>query len=361
MVSTNALPNMGGVETHINEVANRLSSAGTEVTVLTTDRSGDLAREEALGNYRVKRWPAYPRSRDYYFSPGLVRNLRPREYDIVHVQGIHALVPPMALAIAQSAGVPTVLTFHTGGHSSVGRGFIRPLHWRLLAPLLRSTTELIAVSEHERQLFAKVLKVPSNEIHLMRNGSDPLPIDDLWAPPDGTPLLVSVGRLERYKGHHRILEAMPAILARRPKAHLVIAGSGPYEGSLRTLADELGVRDHVMIEGFGPDRRSQMGKLIADADVMCLLSEYEAHPVAVMEAVGAGTNALVADTSGLSELGREGIAVAIPLGASPKQIASAVIDLASMPSPSGVAITSWDECALRLSNLYAGILNNSRT
>ena len=58
-----------------------------------------------------------------------------------------------------------------------------------------------------------------------------------------------------------------------------------------------------------------MGKLVADADVFCLLSEYEAHPVAVMEALGAGTKALVADTSGLSELGRAGLATTIALEA----------------------------------------------
>ena len=52
---------------------------------------------------------------------------------------------------------------------------------------------------------------------------------------------MSVGRLERYKGHHRILRALPAILAQEPNARLVLVGSGPYEQPLRAMASQLGV------------------------------------------------------------------------------------------------------------------------
>ncbi len=143
---------------------------------------------------------------------------------------------------------------------------------------------------------------------------------------------MSVGRLERYKGHHRILGALPAILEQEPNARLVLVGSGPYEEPLRAMAAQLGVSDRVSICGFGPERRAAMGKLVAAADVFCLLSEYESHPVAVMEAVGAGTKALVADTSGLSELGRAGLATTIPLDASAEQVAAAALAIAAAPT-----------------------------
>ena len=74
-----------------------------------------------------------------------------------------------------------------------------------------------------------------------------------------------------------------------------------------------------------------MGKLVADADVCCLLSEGESHPIAVMEALGAGTKALVADTSGLSELGRAGLATTIAIKASPEQVAAAALAVAAAP------------------------------
>ena len=233
MVSASAFPLMGGIETHVHEVSTRLGAAGVDVTVLTTDLSGDLPVEEKLPGYRVRRWRAYPRSRDYYLAPGLARHLlRADDYDVVHVQGIHNLVAPAALAAARRAGIPTVLTFHTGGHSSALRKSLRPLQWRLLAPLLRSTAALVAVSDYERQMFAAVLGDTEGAIRLIRNGCEPLPVDHSAEIPEGSPLLVSVGRLERYKGHHRILRALPAILAQAPER----AAGTRWQRALRTAA-----------------------------------------------------------------------------------------------------------------------------
>jgi glycosyltransferase involved in cell wall biosynthesis len=356
MVSARALPLMGGIETHVHEVSTRLGAAGVDVTVLTTDRSGDLPIEEKLPEYRVRRWRAYPRSRDYFLAPGLARHLRrTNDYDVVHVQGVHSLVAPTALTAARRAGIPTVLTFHTGGHSSALRNSIRPLQWRLLAPLLRSTSALVAVSDYERRTFAAVLGNTEGAIRLIRNGCEPLPVDDSAEKPEGSPLLVSVGRLERYKGHHRILGALPAILAHAPNARLVLVGSGPYEQPLRAMAGELGVSDRVTICGFGPERRAAMGKLVAEADVLCLLSEYESHPVALMEALAAGTKALVADTSGLSELGRAGLATTIALEASAEQVAAAALGVAVAAPPPTPAVPSWDDCAEQLHSLYRDV------
>jgi len=352
MVSACALPLMGGIETHVHEVSTRLGAAGVDVTVLTTDRSGNLPVEEELPGYRVRRFPAYPRSRELYLAPGLARHLwRTNDYDVVHLQGVRTLVAPAALAAARRAGIPTVLTIHTGRHPSALRNSIRPLQLRLLAPLLRSTAALVAVSEYERQMFAALLGDTGGAIRLIRNGCDPLPVDSSAEIPEGSPLLVSVGRLERYKGHHRILEALPAILAQAPDARLALVGSGPYEQPLRAMASRLGVSDRVSICAFGPERRGAMGKLVAEADVCCLLSEGESHPVAVMEALGAGTNALVADTSGLSELGRAGLATTIALEATAEQVAAAALAVAAAPPPQP-ALPSWDDCAEQLHRLY---------
>lgn len=352
MVSALALPEMGGIETHVHEVSSRLAAAGSEVTVLTTDRSGALPADEGLSGYRVRRWRSYPTSSDFCVAPGLARHLMSERYDIVHVQGIRTLLAPMAMAAAQRAGIPSVLTLHTGGSRSTLRQSLRPLQFRLWSPLLRRTAALVAVCEYERHKIAALLGIGDQSIRLIRNGCDPLPIDQDAEKPGGSPLFVSAGRLERFKGHHRILQAMPAILAQEPAARLVVAGSGPYEKSLREMAIRLGVAEQVSICSYGPERRGSLGRLFADADLFCLLSECEAHPVAVMEAVGAGTKALVADTSGLSELGRAGIVTTIGLNASDEEIAAVALSLAAAPPVARPAIPSWDSCASELLGLY---------
>jgi glycosyltransferase involved in cell wall biosynthesis len=354
MVAARALPFMGGIETHVHEVSRRLAASGVEVTVLTTDTTGELPGSQTMSGYRVLRWPAYPRSRDYYVAPGLVRHLLDARdsYDAVHVQGVHTLVAPAALAATRRTRTPAVLTFHTGGHSSGLRELLRPVQFTLMGPLLRSAAALVAVCEYERRLFARTLGIPAAAIRLIRNGSEPLPVDRCAPAIDGSPLLVSVGRLEEYKGHHRVLGAMPLILESAPGATLVIIGSGPYEARLRDMTAELGIGDHVLFRSYGPEERGAMGKVIADADVMCLLSDYEAHPVAVMEALGTGTPALLADTSGLTELGEAGLATTIPVDASAGQIAAAVMTVAGSARTPPTLLPTWDDCARELKDLY---------
>ena len=62
MVTARALPFMGGIETHVHEVSWRLAALGVDVTVLTTDTTGELPTDEITSGYRIRRWPAYPRS-----------------------------------------------------------------------------------------------------------------------------------------------------------------------------------------------------------------------------------------------------------------------------------------------------------
>jgi len=92
------------------------------------------------------------------------------------------------------------------------------------------------------------------------------------------------------------------------------------------------------------------------ADLVTLLSEYEAHPVAVMEALALQRPVLVADTTGLHELAERGLARAIPLRSSPAAIAAAMAQHIDRPADAAVALPTWDGCARRLLALYHDVL-----
>jgi glycosyltransferase involved in cell wall biosynthesis len=175
----------------------------------------------------------------------------------------------------------------------------------------------------------------------------------MFARRDAGTLIVSTGRLERYKGHHRVIRALPHVRARRPDARLLILGTGPYQAELERIARACGVHEHVEIRAIPPADRQAMATTLASADVVTLLSDYEAHPVAVMEAVSLGRPVLVADTSGLSELADRGQARAIPVDSSPQNIARAILQQIDDPLlPSGVDLPTWDGCTSSLLNVY---------
>ena len=317
MVSSRYPPYVGGVETHVHEVARRIAAKGLDITVLTTDLTGELPRVEHAGRLTVRRYPAWPRRSDLYVSPALARQVRQGSYDLVHVQGVNNFLPPMALMAAQRSGVPTVATFHGGGHSSRVRKMVRGMQWQALRPLLRRTQGLVGVSHFEVETWAGRLGLEPERIRLIRNGAEPLPVGGSRPEVSGSPLVCSVGRLVRLKGHQRLIAAMPALLDLAPDAHLAVIGRGSFERKLRHLAARLQVEHAVTFTSFDSTQREALGALVRSSDIVALMSDYESHPVAVMEAVALERKVVVADTSGLSELAAEGLAVAVPVDAPP--------------------------------------------
>ncbi len=359
MATNRYFPEMGGIETHVYEVARRLARNGVAITVLATDRAGDLPAEEEVNGVRILRVPAYPARRDYYFAPQIARVIRRGDWDLVHVQGFHALVPPLAMLAARRAGIPYVVTSHTGGHSSPVRNAARGAQWQALRPLLAGAARIITVSRFEARDFARRLRLPADRFTVIRNGSHLPPLPESAPAPDGT-LLVSIGRLERYKGHHHAITALPLVRAQVPDARLLILGTGPYEVELRRIARAAGVSDRVEIRAIPATERQELAMTLSQAALVMLLSEYEAHPVSVMEALALGRPVLVADTSGLSELAADGLVRAIPLTSAPAQVAAAIVEQLRDPLiPTGFALPTWDECADAVRAVYTQVLGAS--
>jgi glycosyltransferase involved in cell wall biosynthesis/GT2 family glycosyltransferase len=345
-VSAHYLPHMGGIETHVREVATRLNGSGLDFTILTT-RAVDSAPSERVDGIPVHRHGLLARSTDWCLAPGVFWETLRGDWDVVHVQGVHTFTAPMAMLAALIRRRPYVVTFHTGGHSSETRGRIRTIQWTVLGPLLRRAAELVAVCEYEIDVFSKILKISPDRFTLIRNGAELPPRPEAPAPvPEGTFVVVSIARLERYKGHHLVIEAV-AELAKRQPVHLFIVGQGPYEDELRSLVKQRHLEDAVTFTHFAQHRRGELAALIARADVMTLMSEYEAHPVAVMEALGLGRPVVVAATSGLVELARYGWVTSTPIDASPAAVADAYVDAAKRGCPA-VVLPTWDQCAARL-------------
>jgi len=266
-------------------------------------------------------------------------------------------VPPLAMLAALRGHLPYVVTFHGGGHSSRLRQSVRGIQRALLAPLLRRADRLIALADFELTLFGDQLGIPRSRFVLIPTGTDLPKLDGIPVAPAAGPIIASVGRLERYKGHQRVIAALPAILRQEPAARLWIAGSGPYEGALRRLANELGVSDRVDIHAVPSTDRLAMATELSRVALVVLMSEYETQPAAVLEGLALGRPALVADTSGLSEIARRGLARAIPLNSSPDEVARAVVGQLRDPLlPTDLHLPTWDECAANLGALYQSVV-----
>jgi glycosyltransferase involved in cell wall biosynthesis len=362
MVTPRYLPHIGGVERYVHEISTRLAREGVDVTVLTTDPSRESPPREAVDGVEVVRVPAWPRHSDYHFAPDVYRVVSAGSWDLVHVQSYHTFVAPLAMLAGRRRRSPYVVTFHAGGHSSCLRRSIRGFQWTLLRPLLAGAARLVAITPSEIDRYSSRLDVPRERFVLIPLATDlsGLERNGPVVPPSGS-VIASVGRLERYKGHHRLIQALPGILERRPDARVWIAGSGPYETKLRRLARKLGVSERVEIRAVAAGDRRKMAHELSKASLVVLLSEFETQPAAALEAIAVGRPVLVLGTNGLSDLADRGLARAIPRDSTSHEIAAAVVDQFERPLvPARIDLPTWDDCARRHVDLYRSVWDDER-
>ncbi len=105
----------------------------------------------------------------------------------------------------------------------------------------------------------------------------------------GKLLLVAVGRLAREKRHDVVVEGIRRS-RHAARIQLVITGRGPDEERVRRLASTLPLPAEVAFVGD-----EELRRLLAAADLMVHASEVELEGMAVLEALGCGTPALIAD------------------------------------------------------------------
>jgi glycogen synthase len=357
MTTPRYLPQTGGVERYVDLLARRLVQRGVFVTVLTTDATHTLPRRDETEGVQILRVPAWPRGRDYHFASDVYRTVAHNSWDVVHVQSYHTSVAPLSMIAARRARTPYIVTFHGGGHSSPLRRALRRPQWALLRPLLARANRLVALARFEIEEYGRLLQLPPERFALIPVGTDltrepPRPRD---AAENGS-LIASVGRLERYKGHHRLIEALPEILQSRPDARVWIAGAGPYEHELRRLADRLGVAERVDIRGVPPDRPQEMIAELHKAALAVLLSDHETQPQAVLEALVLRIPVLVTHTTGLAEMAERGLVRSIPQRSGSAEVAAAVLEQLENPYvPEELNLPTWDECADRHHALYLSL------
>jgi glycosyltransferase involved in cell wall biosynthesis len=363
MVTPRSPMEQGGVERHVMEVSRRMAAAGVEVEVVCADPELKAPTTETRDGVRIRTLRAWPRGRDYYFAPGIWREIGRGKWDLVHVQSYHTLVAPLAMLRALTLRIPYVVTFHGGGHSSELRNRARRLQMRLLRPLLRRAARLVAIARFEIEQYGTALGVPPERFASIPNGTDLSFSDaDLAGTEPETPTLASIGRLERYKGHHRVLAAFPAVLEREPGARLLVVGKGPYEEELQRQAEELGVAERVEITSVPSDDPGGMAALLGRVSLVVLMSEFESHPLVALEAAAARRRLLVAEAGGLQEIAEDGFGRGIPLDSTPAQIAAAAVEELEKPLPRvSPRLTSWDECAAALLDLYGSILSTGHS
>jgi glycosyltransferase involved in cell wall biosynthesis len=230
------------------------------------------------------------------------RFIRKGRFDLVHTHLIHAdLYGGLA---ARLAGVPRVVsTRHNDDPFRRGAGGTL---WRLAA---RRSDRVIVLSRYLAQFVQRVegvnpgriVTIPYGLPPASGNGRGTATREDLGLPPDG-PLVASVGRLVRQKGHRDLLRAWPRVVAAFPRARLLIVGEGPLRRRLLEETSALGIRDSVTFTGW----RTDIPALLELADMCVHPSLWEGFGLTLLEAMAAGRCIVASRVSTIPEVVLDG-------------------------------------------------------
>ena len=311
----------GGVNRHVQALAEHLIGRGNEVRVLAPwDPPDRLSRTLHRGAPpRSRPMPGYlgglgrtvgigsngAVSNVSIFPSGVSRlreELRAGDFDVVHVH------EPPAAAIGWDAcsfgGAPVVGTFHAYAPKFAPNNVANLLGARRKFNQLSAR---IAVSEAAEwtglRWFGGNYEVIPNGVDL--TAAPPAEaVERIHADHPGTELRVLfIGRSEERKGLPVLLRAFEA-LAEHVPARLAIVGTEPEE-VVRSLADPEAMSS---IDALGAVSRERLWEQLVAADVLCAPSlSGESFGMVLTEAFAAGTPVIASDIAGYSDVVSDGV------------------------------------------------------
>jgi glycosyltransferase involved in cell wall biosynthesis len=109
----------------------------------------------------------------------------------------------------------------------------------------------------------------------------------------GSPELIFVSALREYKKTSFLINAMPKLLKKYPKAHLQIIGFGEEFESLKLLINKLNLQKFV--ELTGKITNDELSMRYASSDIYVSASQFEVCPVPTLEAMSSSKPLLLSD------------------------------------------------------------------
>jgi glycosyltransferase involved in cell wall biosynthesis len=354
-VTPHYAPFIGGVETHVGEIAASLAAMGLDIEVLTQESDRSLPAVEMMRGVRVRRFVVPVASKNYAFSPTLAVYLaRHRQaYDIVHAHNYHSLP---ALVAAVAGCTPLMFTPHYHGTSE--SQFRRALHvpYRQIARVLVARSQrVICVSERERALFTRDFPSAAARIVVISNGVDISRVRKAKPFGVGGKVLVSAGRLARYKHVERTIEALACL---DDAFVLRVIGEGEARPELEAEAARLGVDHRVAF--LGHVDTDTLYRWFRTAVAFVSMSAIEAMPVTPLEALAAGARVVASDIPAHRELSRvtNGDVTLVPANAPANELANTIEGVAARPA-AAADVLSWNDVAQRTLDVYRAAVSTT--
>lgn len=331
MLSYEFPPVGGGGAGVVYGLSMELARRGHEVDVVTMGYRGS-PRRERIGGVEVRRVPCVRLNETHCTMPeqatflstalpyvlGLARKGR---YDLNHT---HFIVPDglLALALKRIKGLAYVVTCHGSDVPGYNPQRFLRAH-RAIAPawrgIVNGAERIVCPSNGLRDLLLQA--EPRAHTTVIPNG---IARDRLRPDVPKRNRILVVSRMVERKGIQYFLRALKGLELRH---EVIVAGDGPYLGTLRALAGELGV--DVDFRGWLDRESAEFTELYETSQIYVFPSEIENFPIVLLEAMSAGAAIITTKGTGCAEVVGDAALLVEPCD--PEAIRMALCRLASDP------------------------------
>ncbi len=379
VAQTFGLYDAGGRTGHIAPLAAELVRRGLDVSVVAAaypphSPHGSASVGDGSGAFPVTYLPSGLRFRTLTINAGARAHFdeRIRAVDLVHIHGLYDLLGPAAAAVCRERRVPYIVET-MGMFRPVAGGALRKRAFiRLFGrSMIRGAARFVVTSGREADDLVNG-GIHKDRIDVRHNGVEPVVISPEAGPAfraahgigPKTRFVLFLGRITPVKNIELLLAAFAGLAV--PDAVLVIAG--PAEGSrylerLRYIVRSSNLGDRVKF--IGPIYGEEKTAALSEATTLILPSVNENFGTVAVEAMAAGTPAVVTETCGVAEHLRDGGGLVVGLNADDMRVAidSLLADdkvWSEMGERAKVIASglSWEEAARLTNEMYEQILRD---
>lgn len=279
-------PPEGGISRNMLAIRDELRKRGDRCSIIATSKStGEIAEPDVH----------FPRS-----ASDFIRTLRSIDFDVLHYHVGGAISTKVFALLAASlavAGKRSVLTLHSGGYALEKAPTAGKLNRD--AFIFRAFGRVIGVNSLMMDLFSKY-GVAAEKARLILPFSLRSPDPDVSIPPEldefsksRSPFVLTVGMLTPEHDIEMQIGAFRRVLASKPDAGLMILGSGPLEGELRSAIDATGYADRIMLAG--DTAHDVTLHLITRADAVLRTTRFDGDAISIREALFLGAPVVTTD------------------------------------------------------------------
>ncbi|MCO5043939.1 MAG: glycosyltransferase family 4 protein [Kiritimatiellae bacterium] len=219
---------------------------------------------------------------------------------VVHLHNAWLSGVFLPLPSIEGIRVGVVATFHGVNEHFKGKPVRKAIHRWMAGRLLKYGAKLTSVDGANTALAERILGIPRSAFAVVPNGVHPVSIVKSERP--RCPLVIGhVGSMIPQKGWQLVAQA--AELLNRDAIHVrvVLAGRGSDDAEAGNwAAAHSGWAEYL---GFMEKPRE---RVMPQLDVLCLMSQWEGFPMAIVEAMSVGLPTIATDVGGVSEAVRDG-------------------------------------------------------